>query len=135
MVTVASLTKEYHYKSKMLKKAQVHVKFPHIIYKRKSFSSPLAFFVHSFRLKGSHEHKMTVFKSIIRFMEALQAGKVDVEAPISYFPLYVLESRWLMRYGANRIQVLNTKGKEWLEAMQETVELFEEENEADRPII
>lgn len=123
---VAKLTKEYRYKSEMLKKGQVHIKFPHIIYKRKSFDSPFAFFVHSFRLKGDHEHKLKVMQALIRFMEALETDKVDFNSPLSYFPLYVLESRWLMKYAPGKRLALNKKGRQWLEAMKETVELYAE---------
>lgn len=132
MVAVARLTKEYHYKSVILKQGQVHIKFPHVIYKRKSFDTPYALVVHYFRIKGDYEHKIKVIRSIVKFMEMLQQGKVDFASPVSYFPLYVLESRWLMKY-SNNIMVLSKKGKMWLEAMQETLELYGELNEADRP--
>lgn len=132
MVAVTKLTKEYRYKSELLKKGQVHIKFPHIIYKRKSFDNPLTLFVHYFRIKGEYEHKIKVIKSIILFMESLENGKVDFNAPVSFFPLYVLESRWLMKY-VDKKMVLNKKGRTWLEAMKETIELYGDLNETDRP--
>ena len=60
-------------------------------------------------------------------MEALQEEKVDFNNPLSYFPLYVLEARWLMRWTAKRTLILNKTGKQWLEALKETVELYEKE--------
>ncbi len=131
-IPVSKLEKNYQYKSKLLIKAQVHIKFPHIIIKRKSFDNPLAFFVHSFRIKGDYEHRIKTLKTIVRFMEALQEGKVDFDAPISYFPLFVLESRWLMKY-VNQKLVLKTKGLLWLEAMKETIELYGDLDEIKRP--
>jgi hypothetical protein len=135
MTKIEKRTKEYHYKSEILKKGQVHLKFPDIIYRRKSYNSPFHLFIHYFRIKGEPDHQIQVLKAIIRFMEALQEGKVDFNNPISHFPLYVLESRWLMRWTAKRTLVLNKTGKQWLEAMKETIELYENErNETDGSI-
>lgn len=125
-------TQEYHYKSEILKKGQVHIKYPHIIYKRKSFNNPFELFVHYFRLKGDYEHMIKVLRSLVKFMDGLEEGKVDYNAPVTYFPLYVLESRWLLKYEKKRL-VLNKKGRQWLEAMKETLELYGELNESERP--
>ena len=113
----------------MLKKGHVHLKFPDIIYRKKSFHSPLQLFTHYFRLKGKGDERFQVqtLKAIARFMEALEEGKVDFNSPLSYFPLYVLESRWLMRWTAKRTLVLNKTGRMWLEALKETIEIYENE--------
>jgi hypothetical protein len=127
MAKIEKRTKEYHYQSEMLKKGQVHLKFPDIIYRRKSFTSPFHLFTHYFRVKGDPDHQVQVLKAISRFMDALQEEKVDFNNPLSHFPLYVLESRWLMRWTAKRTLVLNKTGKQWLEALKETIEIYENE--------
>ena len=119
-----NLSTEYRYTSELLVKAQVHIKFPHVILSRKSFEKPIDFFIYTFRIKGDRDRQINVVKSLINFMELMQLEKVDLNSLTSYYPLYILESRYLLKVSKGKL-ALNKKAKLWLEAMHESIAIEE----------
>lgn len=121
--------KEIVYKSELLKKAQVHKKFPDIVYRKRSYEHPFDMFVRYFRLTGPPEKRVEVLKHLVNFMEMLEREEVDCLKPIAYYPLYVLNSRWLLKWTRNYGRRLNKTGRLWLDAAKEAIEIKERDLE------